>query len=97
MTGEITLRGEVLPIGGVKEKVLGAVRAGITRIVLPKRNEPDLEDLPAEVRKMIEVYPCENLGQVLALALRGASFREGRLLFGDQAPGDVAPLHAYHH
>jgi ATP-dependent Lon protease len=97
MTGEITLRGEVLPIGGVKEKVLGAVRAGITKIVLPKRNEPDLEDLPEEVRKMVEVYPVENLGQVLALALRGASFREGRLLFGDQTPGDVAPLAAYHH
>ncbi|HEY7683824.1 MAG TPA: endopeptidase La [Gemmatimonadales bacterium] len=97
MTGEITLRGEVLPIGGVKEKVLGAIRAGITRIVLPKRNEPDLEDLPEEALKTIEVYPVENLGQVLALALRGASFREGRLLFGDQSPGDVAPLQAYHH
>ena len=97
MTGEITLRGEVLPIGGVKEKVLGAVRAGIGRIILPKKNEPDLEDLPEEVRKTIEVYPVENLGQVLALALRGATFREGRLLFGDQAPGDVAPLQAFHH
>ncbi len=97
MTGEITLRGEVLPIGGVKEKVLGAVRAGISRIVIPKKNEPDLEDLPVEVRETLEVYPVENLGQVLALALRGASFREGRLLFGDQNPGDVAPLQAYHH
>jgi ATP-dependent Lon protease len=97
MTGEITLRGEVLPIGGVKEKVLGAVRAGITSIVLPKRNEPDLEDLPEEVRQNLLVYPVENLGQVLALTLRGASFKEGRLLFGDQKPGDVAPLQAYHH
>jgi ATP-dependent Lon protease len=97
MTGEITLRGEVLPIGGVKEKVLGAVRAGITRIVLPKRNEPDLEDLPEEVRKTLEVHPVGNLGEVLALTLRGATFREGKLLFGDQSPGDVAPLQAYHH
>ncbi|MBK6781852.1 MAG: endopeptidase La [Gemmatimonadetes bacterium] len=97
MTGEITLRGEVLPIGGVKEKVLGAVRAGIGRIILPKKNEPDLEDLPEEVRTTIEIYPVENLGQVLALALRGATFREGRLLFGDQVPGDVAPLQAFHH
>ena len=97
MTGEITLRGEVLPIGGVKEKVLGAVRAGITSIVLPKRNEPDLEDLPEEVRKTLSIFPVESLGQVLALALRGASFKEGRLLFGDQTPGDVAPLQAYHH
>ena len=95
MTGEITLRGRVLPIGGVKEKVLGAVRAGITEIVLPKENEADLEDLPEEVRQAIEVYPVENLGEVLALTLRGASFREGRLLFGDQKPGDVAPLQAY--
>jgi ATP-dependent Lon protease len=97
MTGEITLRGEVLPIGGVKEKVLGAVRAGITSIVLPKRNEPDLEDLPEEVRSTLSIFPVENLGQALALALRGASFKEGRLLFGDQTPGDVAPLQAYHH
>ena len=97
MTGEITLRGEVLPIGGVKEKVLGAVRAGITRIVLPKKNEPDLEDLPEEVLKIIEVYPVENLGEALALTLRGARFKEGRLLFGDQTPGDVAPLQAFHH
>jgi ATP-dependent Lon protease len=97
MTGEITLRGEVLPIGGVKEKVLGAVRAGIGRIVLPKKNEPDLEDLPEEVRKTLEVYPVENLGEVLALTLRGARFKEGRLLFGDQTPGDVAPLQAFHH
>jgi ATP-dependent Lon protease len=97
MTGEITLRGEVLPIGGVKEKVLGAVRAGITRIVLPKKNEPDLEDLPEEVRQTLEVYPVENLGEVLALTLRGARFKEGRLLFGDQTPGDVAPLQAFHH
>jgi ATP-dependent Lon protease len=97
MTGEITLRGEVLPIGGVKEKVLGAVRAGITRVVLPKKNEPDLEDLPAEVRKTLEVYPVENLGEVLALTLRGASYKEGKLYFPDQNAADVVALHAYHH
>src|SRR5881409_2955272 len=55
MTGEITLRGRVLPIGGLKEKILGAVRAGITRIVLPKENEPDLDDLPEAIRSKIEV------------------------------------------
>ena len=93
MTGEITLRGRVLPIGGVKEKVLGAVRAGITRIILPKENEPDLEDLPKEVRDKIEVYLVQELGEVLALTLRGATFREGRLLFGDEKnPRDVMPL-----
>jgi ATP-dependent Lon protease len=93
MTGEITLRGRVLPIGGVKEKVLGAVRAGITRIILPKENEPDLVDLPQEVRDKIEVHLVSELGEVLALTLRGATFREGRLLFGDEKnPRDVMPL-----
>jgi ATP-dependent Lon protease len=95
MTGEITLRGRVLPIGGVKEKVLGAVRAGISLIILPKENEPDLEDLPKEVRDQIEVYTVQELGEVLALTLRGATFREGRLLFGDEKnPRDVLPLSA---
>ena len=93
MTGEITLRGRVLPIGGVKEKVLGAVRAGLTRIILPKENEPDLEDLPTEVRDRIEVFLVQELGEVLAFTLRGATFREGRLLFGDEKnPRDVLPL-----
>jgi ATP-dependent Lon protease len=82
MTGEITLRGRVLPIGGVKEKVLGAVRSGIKTIILPKDNEPDLEDLPKEVRDMLEVFVVQDLGEVLALTLRG-SFREGRLSFSE--------------
>ncbi|HET7599927.1 MAG TPA: endopeptidase La [Gemmatimonadales bacterium] len=99
MTGEITLRGRVLPIGGVKEKVLGAVRAGITRIILPKENEPDLDDLPKEVRDKLDVHLVTELGEVLATTLRGASFREGRLLFGDEKnPRDVVPLsQAYRH
>jgi ATP-dependent Lon protease len=93
MTGEITLRGRVMPIGGVKEKILGAVRAGISRIILPKENEPDLEDLPKEVRDKVEVFLVQELGEVLALTLRGATFREGRLLFGDEKnPRDVIPL-----
>ncbi|HYV01327.1 MAG TPA: endopeptidase La, partial [Actinomycetota bacterium] len=93
MTGEITLRGRVLPIGGVKEKVLGAVRAGINKIILPKENEPDLEDLPQEVRDKVEVFLVQELGEVLAFTLRGATFREGRLLFGDEKnPRDVIPL-----
>jgi ATP-dependent Lon protease len=92
MTGEITLRGRVMPIGGLKEKVLGAVRAGITRVVIPKENEPDLEDLPAEVLKMIDIFPVQELGEALALTLRGASYREGRLLFGNEEPKDVVPL-----
>jgi ATP-dependent Lon protease len=98
MTGEITLRGRVLPIGGLKEKILGAVRAGIMMIVIPKDNEADLEDLPADVKGRVTVHPVQELGEVLALTLRGASFREGRLLFGEESPRDVQPLSAaYQH
>ncbi|MCU0620131.1 MAG: endopeptidase La [Gemmatimonadales bacterium] len=96
MTGEITLRGRVLPIGGVKEKVLGALRSGITEVILPKENEADLEDLPDEARQRMKVYLVEELGEVLALTLRGASFKEGRLLFGDENPRDVSPLAGVH-
>ncbi|MFL6291809.1 MAG: endopeptidase La, partial [Thermoanaerobaculia bacterium] len=85
MTGEITLSGRVLPIGGVKEKVLGAVRAGLTEVLLPKDNEADLEDLPQEVVDTIHIHFAEELGDVLALTLRGATYREGRLSFGDAA------------
>ncbi len=69
MTGEITLRGRVLPIGGVKEKVLGAHRAGAKLIILPKANEADIEDVPEEVRNVLEFRFVENLEQVLAIAL----------------------------
>ncbi|MDR3636689.1 MAG: endopeptidase La [Isosphaeraceae bacterium] len=73
MTGEITLRGRVLPIGGVKEKVLGAHRAGVTRIVLPKDNEADLEDIPEEVRTKLEFHCVSTLQEVLNLALSPAA------------------------
>ncbi|HJP60441.1 MAG TPA: S16 family serine protease, partial [Gemmatimonadaceae bacterium] len=69
MTGEITLRGRVLPIGGLKEKVLGAHRAGIKTIILPKGNEADIEDVPDEVRNILEFHPVETLQQVLEIAL----------------------------
>ncbi|HXE60679.1 MAG TPA: endopeptidase La [Gemmatimonadaceae bacterium] len=69
MTGEITLRGRVLPIGGLKEKVLGAHRAGITTIVLPKDNEADLQDIPEEVRKVLTFHPVTTLDEVFAIAL----------------------------
>jgi ATP-dependent Lon protease len=85
MTGEITLSGRVLPIGGVKEKVLGAVRAGLTEVLLPKENEADLEDLPQEVVDTIHIHFADELGDVLALTLRGATYSEGRLSFGDAA------------
>ena len=69
MTGEITLRGRVLPIGGVKEKVLGALRAGISTIILPKENEADLEDVPEEARAKLEFHFAETLEDVLKLAI----------------------------
>jgi ATP-dependent Lon protease len=69
MTGEITLRGRVLPIGGLKEKVLGAHRAGIKIIILPKGNEADIEDVPEEVRNTLEFHPVETLNEVLKIAL----------------------------
>jgi len=69
MTGEITLRGRVLPIGGLKEKVLGAHRAGIKTIIIPKGNEADIEDVPEEVRKTLSFHPVETLSEVLKIAL----------------------------
>ena len=69
MTGEITLRGRALPIGGLKEKVLGAHRAGIKHIILPKANEADIEDVPEEVRQVLTFHPVETLNEVLEIAL----------------------------
>jgi ATP-dependent Lon protease len=69
MTGEITLRGRALPIGGLKEKVLGAHRAGIKHIILPKANEADIEDVPEEVRNVLTFHPVETLNEVLDIAL----------------------------
>jgi len=87
MTGEITLSGRVLPIGGVKEKILGAVRAGIAIIVLPKANEPDLDDLPDEIRSSLTIHVVEELGEALAHTLRGGLFREGKLHFRTETSG----------
>jgi ATP-dependent Lon protease len=69
MTGEITLRGKVLPIGGVKEKVLAAARFGLTTVVLPKRNEADLDDVPETVRNEMEFILVDTMDDVLAAAL----------------------------
>jgi ATP-dependent Lon protease len=69
MTGEITLRGLVLPIGGLKEKTLAAKRAGIKQVIVPKRNEKDLPDIPEEVKKTLQFHFVENIDQVLEIAL----------------------------
>jgi len=69
MTGEITLSGLVFPVGGIKEKVLAAHRAGIRRIVLPDRNEADIEEIPEDVRKELEIIPAKYISDVLNAAL----------------------------
>jgi ATP-dependent Lon protease len=78
MTGEITLRGQVLPVGGIKEKVLAAHRSGLKTVILPKRNEADLEDLPEEVRESIQFVFVESVDEVLEAALEPASRKPKR-------------------
>jgi ATP-dependent Lon protease len=72
MTGEVSLTGRVLPIGGVKQKLLAAHRAGITTVLIPQRNEPDLDDVPAEVLAKLDVHPVSDVREVLSLALEPA-------------------------
>jgi len=78
MTGEITLRGLVLPIGGLKEKTLAAQRAGVKTVIIPKLNEKDLPDVPAEVKEELEFIRVEAVDEVLSAALEKA------------VPGDVS-------
>ncbi|HMG62468.1 MAG TPA: endopeptidase La, partial [Streptosporangiaceae bacterium] len=75
MTGEVSLTGRVLPIGGVKQKLLAAHRAGITTVLIPKRNEPDLDDVPENVRAELTVHPVSDVREVLDLALEPATAR----------------------
>ena len=70
MTGEITLQGRVLPIGGLKQKVMAAQAAGLTEVILPERNQPDLDDLPPDVRQSMHFYPVRSIDEVLALSLQ---------------------------
>ncbi len=72
MTGEITLRGRVLPIGGLREKVLAAHRAGIKTFVLPRKNLKDLADVPADVKRQVTFVPVEHMDEVLPVALQEA-------------------------
>jgi ATP-dependent Lon protease len=69
MTGEVTLQGRVLPIGGLKQKIMAAQAAGLTDVIFPERNEPDLDDLPADVRQQMRFFPVASIDDVLALAL----------------------------
>jgi ATP-dependent Lon protease len=84
MTGEITLTGQVLPIGGVREKVLAAQRAGLKRVILPRENEVDLEDLPAETRRELEFMLVDSIEQVFDVAFDGTGNGATR-----RAPSDV--------
>jgi len=74
MTGEITLRGRVLPIGGLKEKVLAAHRAGIKIVLLPMDNRKDIEDIPNNIKKQVELVPVEHMDEVLSIALRDVKY-----------------------
>src|SRR5438045_3877488 len=89
MTGEITLSGLVFPVGGIKEKVLAAHRAGLRRIILPDRNEPDTDDIPEDVRKQLEIIPAKLISEVLSAALESTPSDEPALPF-ISAEGDPA-------
>ncbi len=93
MTGELTLTGRVLPIGGVKEKVLGAVRAGITEIILPQENEAHLEDLPDAVRNSLTVHLVEDLHRVVELSIRRPA-KKAVAARATVRPEEVAPIQA---
>ena len=92
MTGELTLRGRVLPVGGLREKLTAAVRAGVRTVLVPDRNRPDLVDLPEEVRGLLDIQPVDSIDQVLSIALlqpetakRAARPRAGRSSPGARA------------
>jgi ATP-dependent Lon protease len=91
MTGEITLRGQVLPVGGIKEKVLAAHRAGLQTVILPKRNEADLEDLPQEVLDSIKFIFAETVDEALEIALEPGE--EGSSDISQES--ETAPEEAY--
>lgn len=95
MTGEITLSGQVFPVGGIKEKVLAAHRAGIRRIVLPFQNEPDTEEIPEDVRKELEIIPVKMVSEVLDAVLEKDSVlpkSNGYVLQSNDAPADSERL-----
>ena len=73
MTGEVTLQGKVLPIGGVKQKVLAAHRAGLTEVIVPFRNGPDLEDVPEAVREQMTFHTAADIGEILGIVFADAT------------------------
>src|SRR6059058_1237418 len=95
MTGEITLRGKVLPVGGVKDKILAAARAGITRVILPADNERDLEEIPADVRERMEFHLVESMDEVMNIALDGTIVPLAAKQKLDEVAGDVEKIVAH--
>jgi len=91
MTGEITLRGMVLKVGGIKEKVLGAHRAGITTVILPASNQVDLEEVPIEVRTHMIFAPVERVEQAIQLALEDVAVTASIATLADEANADEEP------
>ena len=101
MTGEVTLRGRVLPIGGLKEKLLAALRGGISKVLIPLENEKDLADVPENIKEGLEIVPVENMDQVLSHALQKVpteiewdeeAYYAGQNLTGNNG-GDVSQAH----
>jgi ATP-dependent Lon protease len=88
MTGEITLRGRILPIGGLKEKILAAHRGGISQLIIPEENQKDLKDIPATILKRFEVYIASHMDEVLTRAI---VMPEGETLFRDKGEKVIAP------
>jgi ATP-dependent Lon protease len=80
MTGEITLRGRVLPIGGLKEKAMGALRAGINTVIIPEKNKKDLVEIPKNVKRKLKFVPVRNMDEVLAIALEPALEKKTKAL-----------------
>jgi len=92
MTGEITLRGRVLPIGGLKEKIIAAHRHQIKLVVIPRENEKDIKEIPARILKVVELVPVDHMDAVLKLAM---SVDDPESLFKTPAPPPVAAEPAY--
>ncbi len=88
MTGEVTVQGKVVPIGGVKQKLLAAHRAGLKEVILPRCNEPDLDDVPETVRAEIEIHLVSTVAEVLSLALSPASRRTRGCTWWPEARGN---------